>query len=67
MRQKRILITLLAGFLCAGSVLLNGCSALAKKQQAGAAVEVNGQYLYRSTLDSLTMGLNGEDSLRIIA
>ena len=55
----------MAGFLCAGSVLLNGCSALAKKQQAGAAVEVNGQYLYRSTLDSLTMGLNGEDSLRI--
>ena len=55
----------MAGFLCAGSVLLSGCSALAKKQQAGAAVEVNGQYLYRSTLDSLTIGMNGEDSLRI--
>ena len=55
----------MAGFLCAGSVLLSGCSALAKKQQAGAAVEVNGQYLYRSTLDSLTMGMSSEDSLRI--
>ena len=45
--------------------LLTGCQALSKKQQSGVAVEVHGQYLYRSTLDSLTIGLNSEDSLRI--
>lgn len=43
-----------------------GCKApLARKQQAGAAVAVNGHYLYRSTLDSLTTGLKSEDSLRV--
>lgn len=36
-----------------------------KKQQAGAVVELNGQYLYRSTLDSLTLGLSSEDSIRV--
>ena len=46
-------------------VLISGCQALEKKQQVGAAVEVNGHYLYRSTLDSLTLGLNSEDSLRV--
>lgn len=46
-------------------VLLCGCQALMeKKQQAGAAVELNGHYVYRSTLDSLTLGMNPEDSLR---
>ena len=35
-----------------------------KKQQAGAAVELNGHYVYRSTLDSLTLGMSPEDSLR---
>ena len=44
--------------------LLCGCQALEKKQQSGAAVELNGHYLYRSTLDSLTLGMNSEDSLR---
>lgn len=43
-----------------------GCQALEKKQQVGAAVEVSGHYLYRSTLDSLTVGLNSEDSLRVV-
>ena len=47
-------------------LLLSGCTALEKKQQAGSAVEVNGQYLYRSTLDSLTVGLSSEDSLRVV-
>ena len=46
--------------------MLVGCDApLARKQQAGAAVAVNGHYLYRSTLDSLTTGLSSEDSLRM--
>lgn len=47
--------------------LLGGCQAWEKKQQAGAAVELNGNYLYRSTLDSLTLGLNSEDSARVAA
>lgn len=34
-------------------------------QQAGAAVEINGNYLYQTTLDSLTLGLSGEDSARM--
>ena len=55
---------LFIGFLVAG-FLLSGCTALEKKQQAGAAVELNGQYIYYSTLDSLTLGLNSEDSVRV--
>lgn len=60
MRKTGIIIALLASFL------LVGCTALEKKQQAGAAVELNGQYLYRSTLDSLTLGLDPEDSTRVV-
>lgn len=45
--------------------LLVGCQVLEKKQQVGAAVELNGHYLYRSTLDSLTMGMSSEDSARV--
>ncbi len=60
MRKLGIVITVLAGFL------LVGCTALEKKQQAGAAVYVNGQYLYRSTLDSMTVGLSPEDSMRVV-
>lgn len=59
MRNKPIIYLALASFL------LCGCQALEKKQQSGAAVEVNGHYLYRSTLDSLTLGLNSEDSIRV--
>ena len=58
-KMKQIIPVLLAGFL------LCGCTVLEKKQQAGAVAEVNGHYLYRSTLDSLTVGLTGEDSLRV--
>lgn len=46
--------------------LLCGCQALEKKQQVGAVAELNGHYLYRSTLDSLTLGLSSEDSLRVV-
>lgn len=55
---------LFIGFLVAG-FLLGGCTALEKKQQAGAAVELNGQYIYCSTLDSLTLGLDSVDSARV--
>ncbi len=60
MKKTGIVIALLAGFL------LSGCTVLDKKQQSGAAVEVAGQYLYRATLDSLTLGLGPEDSLRVV-
>lgn len=53
------------GCIAAG-LLLGSCTALEKQQKVGAAVEVNGQYLYRSTLDSLTVGLSPEDSLRMV-
>ena len=53
------------GCIAAG-LLLGSCTALEKQQKVGAAVEVNGQYLYRSTLDSLTVGLSSEDSLRTV-
>ena len=59
MRNKPIIYLALASFL------LCGCQALEKKQQSGAAVEVNGHYLYRSALDSLTLGLSSEDSMRV--
>ena len=53
------------GFVLA-CCLLGGCQAFEKKQQAGAAVELNGHYLYYTTLDSLAMGLNSEDSARVV-
>lgn len=57
---------LMAGFLLVGCMAwLSGCTALEKKQQSGAAVELNGNYIYRSTLDSLTLGLSSEDSTRV--
>jgi len=46
--------------------LLCGCTAFEKQQKAGAAVELKGHYLYRSTLDSLTLGLSPEDSTRVV-
>lgn len=52
--------------LCVCGLVLHGCQALEKKQQSGAAVELNGHYIYRSTLDSLTLGLPSEDSLRVV-
>lgn len=60
MKKYAIISTVLAGFL------LVSCAAYEKKAQSGAAVEVNGHYLYRSTLDSLTVGLASDDSLRVV-
>lgn len=48
-----------------GIVLLSGCQALEKKQQVGAVAVLNGRYLYRSTLDSLSLGLDSVDSVRV--
>lgn len=43
-----------------------GCQWFGQRhQQAGAAVEINGNYLYQATLDSLTLGLSSEDSVRV--
>jgi len=61
-----VLACCLWGGILLSGCLFSGCTALMeKKQQAGAAVEVNGHYLYQSTLDSLTLGLSSEDSLRV--
>jgi len=60
MEKGKVIILFLAG------LLLYGCRAYEKQQQAGAAVEVDGVYLYRSTLDSLTLGMSPEDSLRTV-
>lgn len=57
---SRVCIALVA------AVAMSGCKAYEKKQQAGAAVEVNGHYLYRSTLDSMTVSMGAEDSLRTV-
>ena len=59
MKVNGFIILALAG------MLVSACTALEKKQQAGAVVEVQGHYLYLSTLDSLTLGLHGEDSMRV--
>ncbi len=59
MKKTGIIVALVACFL------LSACTVLEKKQQAGAVVELNGHYLYRSTLDSLTLGMNSEDSTRV--
>ena len=58
MNKTKIIVAAMA------CLLLYGCQAFEKKQQSGAAVELNGRYLYRSTLDSLTLGMSSEDSLR---
>lgn len=66
MKKTQFIHIVLAGFLlCMSMVLFTDCTALTKKRQAGAVVEVNGHYLYRSTLDALTVGLSSEDSLRV--
>lgn len=59
MKGRLVIFSALACFL------LSSCAVFEKKQQAGAAVELNGHYLYRSTLDSLTLGLPAEDSIRV--
>lgn len=60
MKKTGIAVVLLACLLC------GACTVLEKKQRVGAAVELNGHYLYRSTLDSLTLGLSSEDSTRVV-
>ena len=59
MKTKIVIYAFLASFL------LVGCAAYEKKNQSGAAVELKGHYIYRSTLDSLTLGLSSEDSMRV--
>ena len=67
MKKRGIELALMAGFLLVAiSSLLPSCVVYEKKAQSGAAVEVDGHYLYRSTLDSLTVGLASEDSLRVV-
>lgn len=66
MTQRLIHRCLMACQLVAAAVLSCGCHVMEKKQQAGAAVEVHGQYLYRSTLDSLTLGMSPEDSTKAV-
>lgn len=63
MNKKNLISVILA--CCLLSWMLTGCQAFQKKQQSGAAIELNGQYIYRSTLDSLTLGLSNEDSIRV--
>lgn len=63
MEKRRCIILVLA------CLLLSSCQLweqLHERQaQAGVAVELNGAYITQATLDSLTLGLNGEDSMRV--
>ena len=60
MKSSKIIIALLACI-----VGLTGCDVLERKHQAGVAVELNGHYLYQSTIETLTLGLNSEDSAQV--
>ena len=46
--------------------VLSGCQWFEQKRMTGVAVTLNGQYLYQSTLDSLSFGLSSEDSARVV-
>ena len=46
--------------------VLSGCQWFEQKRMTGVAVALNGQYLYQSTLDSLSFGLSSEDSARVV-
>ena len=61
MKNKLLYISIL--FLCA---VLSGCQWFEQKRMTGVAVALNGQYLYQSTLDSLSFGLSSEDSARVV-
>lgn len=61
MKNKLLYISIL--FL---STLLSGCQWFEQKRMTGVAVALNGQYLYQSTLDSLSFGLSSEDSARVV-
>ena len=58
MRRNWIILLLVLG-------TLSGCQLFERKHNAGVAVELNGNYIYQSALDSLTMGLEEEDSVRV--
>ena len=61
MKNKLLYISIL--FLGA---VLSGCRWFEQKRMTGVAVALNGQYLYQSTLDSLSFGLSSEDSARVV-
>lgn len=58
MRKYYILLAVLVS-------IFGGCNAIDRKHQKGSVVVVNSQYLSYSTLDSLTLGLSSEDSIRV--
>ncbi len=49
--------------IAALSIMLGSCTLLNRKHHAGAAAEVNGQFLDYAELDAVTKGLTGEDSI----
>ena len=61
MKNKLLYISIL--LFCA---VLSGCQWFEQKRMTGVAVALNGQYLYQSTLDSLSFGLSSEDSARVV-
>lgn len=61
MKNKLLYISIL--LFCA---VLSGCQWFEQKRMTGVAVALNGQYLYQSTLDSLSFGLLSEDSARVV-
>ena len=61
MKNKLLYISIL--LLC---TVLSGCQWFEQKRMTGVAVALNGQYLYQSTLDSLSFGLLSEDSARVV-
>ena len=61
MKNKLLYISIL--LFCA---VFSGCQWFEQKRMTGVAVALNGQYLYQSTLDSLSFGLLSEDSARVV-
>ena len=61
MKNKLLYISIL--LFCA---VLSGCQWFEQKRMTGVAVALHGQYLYQSTLDSLSFGLLSEDSARVV-
>lgn len=59
MKKTKIIPTLL---LC---LMMSSCQLWDRPVQSGVAVELNGRYITQATLDSLTLGLSSEDSMRV--
>lgn len=57
--MKKVIILIVS---CA---VMTGCGYFQHKYQAGAVVELNGNYLYESDLEHLTAGLSSEDSAKV--